>query len=253
MPATVAQILQLLENIAPVSLAEEWDNVGLLAGKMDSEIDAVLCALDFNFAVVQEAIERNAQMIITHHPILFRGRKNLREDDPEGKALCALIRNNIAHAAMHTNFDNAYPGVNDALAAKLDLQSVERLENGMRIGITSEKPFDVFAREVEERLGGSIRKYGDAARKVSRIAVLGGAGEDFTGIAEKAGADVYITGEIAYHKALDAAQAGLYILEAGHAATEQPGIFALSRGLQNALNEVQYRVRVFDSEVELFL
>lgn len=253
MSATVAQVLEQLEKIAPLELAEEWDNVGLLAGRMDAKVDCVLCALDLTLDVVNEAAARGAQLIVTHHPILFRGRKNLREDDPEGKMLCALIRGNIALIAMHTNYDNAQPGVNDALAGVIGLKNVAALENGMRVGSVDEVSFAEFAKEAEAKLGGPIRKYGSADRRVSRVAVLGGAGEDFVNQAASAGADVYITGEMAYHKALDAAAAGVCILEAGHAATEKPGIYALSRGLQIALDEVQYKVRVLDSEVELFL
>ena len=253
MSATVGQVLEQLEKIAPLELAEEWDNVGLLAGRMDAKVDCVLCALDLTLDVVNEAAARGAQLIVTHHPILFRGRKNLREDDPEGKMLCALIRGNIALIAMHTNYDNAQPGVNDALAGVIGLKNVAALENGMRVGSVDEVSFAEFAKEAEAKLGGPIRKYGSADRRVSRVAVLGGAGEDFVNQASSAGADVYITGEMAYHKALDAAAAGVCILEAGHAATEKPGIYALSRGLQIALDEVQYKVRVLDSEVELFL
>lgn len=253
MSATVGQVLEQLEKIAPLELAEEWDNVGLLAGRLDAEVDCVLCALDLTLEVVNEAVARGAQLIVTHHPILFRGRKNLREDDPEGKMLCALIRDNIALIAMHTNFDNAQPGVNDALAGVLGLKNVIALENGMRVGSVNEMSFAEFSKAAEAKLGGPIRKYGSVDRRVCRVAVLGGAGEDFVNQAAMAGADVYITGEMAYHKALDAAAAGVSILEAGHAATEKPGIYALSRGLQIALDEVQYKVRVLDSEVELFL
>jgi len=253
MSATVAQILEQLENLAPLALAEEWDNVGLLAGRMDAEVDCILCALDLTLEVVREAVKRGAQLIVTHHPILFRGRKNLREDDPEGRMLCELIRGNIALIAMHTNYDNAQPGVNDALANVLKLRDVETMEFGMRVGMVEETSFSEFAAYAEKKLGGPVRRYGDAARRVRRVAVLGGAGEDFVKIALSGGADVYLTGEMAYHKGLDAAAEGLCILEAGHAATEKPGIYALSRGLQIALNEVQYKVRVLDSEVELFL
>ena len=121
MSATVGQILELLSRIAPLELAEEWDNVGLLSGHPDNPVERVLCALDLTEAVIEEAAMLGAQLIVTHHPILFRGRKNLREDDAEGRMLCALVRSNISLIAMHTNYDNACPGVNDALATVLDL------------------------------------------------------------------------------------------------------------------------------------
>lgn len=253
MSVTVEQVLELLEKIAPLSGAEEWDNSGLLAGRMHSEVSCVLCALDLSQRVLEEAISVGAQMIVTHHPILFRGRKNLREDDPEGRLLCNLIRADIALAAMHTNFDNAHPGVNDALAQALGLRNVRPLDNGMCIGETDTTALSAFAAKVEGCLGGPVRRYGDADRKIARVAVLGGAGEDFAADALAAGADVYVTGEMSYHKGLDAASAGLCILEAGHAATENPAISMLAGGLQNAANDVQYTIRVLCSAEGLFL
>ena len=125
MPVTVGQILDLLERIAPLELAEEWDNVGLLVGSRDREVSCILCALDLNQQVLDEAVSVGAQMIITHHPVMFRARRNVCEDDAEGRLLCNLIRKDIALAAMHTNFDNACPGVNDALAEKLDTKRAD--------------------------------------------------------------------------------------------------------------------------------
>lgn len=252
MSATVEQVLELVNGIAPFELAEPWDNVGLLAGRPDAKVDRVLCALDMSLAVIEEAERKGAQLIVTHHPILFRGRKNLRETDGEGRMLCALVRSGIAMIAAHTNYDNAEPGVNDALAAALGLTDVRALESGMRMGSSKQTDFGTFADFAEAALGGPIRRYGDSKRKIERIAVLGGAGEDYAGIALENGADVYLTGEMAYHKALDAQDNGLCVLEAGHAATEYPAISALCRGLQIAADAVQYDICVLKSEAELF-
>lgn len=252
MSATVAQMLALVNQIAPFELAEEWDNVGLLAGDPDSRVDTVLCALDMSPDVLDEAIRRGAQLIVTHHPILFRGRKNLAETDAEGRLLCALVRSQIAMIAAHTNFDNAVPGVNDALAEALGLSEVQALESGMRVGVPAQATLAEFAGHAEAVLGGPVRRYGDPERPIRRVAVLGGAGEDYAKLAMETGADAYLTGEMAYHKALDAVDNGLCILEAGHAATEHPAISALSRGLQIAANAVQYDICVLQSEAELF-
>lgn len=253
MSVTVGRILELLEQIAPLAAAEEWDNVGLLAGSRETEVDCVLCALDLTERVLDEAIDRGAQLIVTHHPILFRGRRNLSEDDAEGRLLCRLVRAGIALIAMHTNFDNAHPGVNDALAARLGLTDVEPLESGMCVGSVQETSLSAFADAARKALGGAVRVYGDGGAAVRRVAVLGGAGEDFAELALRAGADVYVTGEMAYHKALTAVDAGLCVLEAGHAATEKPAISLLAGGLQNAANDVQYKIRVLCSVQEPFL
>ena len=250
--ATVEQILTLVNGIAPFELAEPWDNVGLLAGRPDAEVSRVLCALDLRMEVLEEASRKGAQLIVTHHPILFRGRKNLRETDGEGRLLCALIRSGIAMIAAHTNFDNASPGVNDALAAALGLADVQALENGMRIGTVKQTNFGMFCANARRALGGPVRCYGDPERELRRAAVLGGAGEDYADIALRAGADVYLTGEMAYHKALDAVDNGLCVVEAGHAATEHPAISYLADGLQKAADAIQYDICVLQSEAGSF-
>ena len=252
MSVTVGQVLELLEQIAPLALAEEWDNVGLLAGSRADAVDRVLCALDFHRGVLEEAIACGAQMIVTHHPILFRARRNLCADDPEGRLLSDLARSGIALAAMHTNFDNVHPGVNDALADALGLKSVIALEHGMCVGEITQTSLGAFQADVQARLGGVVRAYGPSDRKISRVAVLGGAGEDFASEARRAGADVYVTGEMAYHKALSALEDGLCTLEAGHAETEKPAISLLCGALQNAADDVQYKIRVLCSARELF-
>lgn len=253
MSVTVGQILTLLEQLAPLELAEPWDNVGLLAGSRSDVVECVLCALDFNQHVLDEAIASGAQLIVTHHPILFGGRKNLCSDDPEGRLLCSLVRSGIALIAMHTNFDSAHPGVNDALADALGLTDVEPVEHGMCVGRVAEMNLSAFKAHVEQTLGGVVRAYGNPETPVHRVAVMGGAADDFAHIAIAAGADVYVTGEMGYHKGLDAVDRGLCVLEAGHAATENPAILMLAGGLQNAADMVQYKIRVLRSATGLFL
>ena len=252
MSCTAAQILELVNGMAPFELAEPWDNVGLLAGRPDAEVRGVLCALDMRMAVIEEALQRDCQLIVTHHPILFRGRKNLCETDGEGRMLCALVRSGLSMIAAHTNFDNAIPGVNDALAEALGLTDVRTLDSGMRIGRAKRTDFGTFCEDASRTLGGPTRCYGEKLQRIEKVAVLGGAGEDYVSIARQAGADVYLTGEMAYHKALDAVDNGLCVIEAGHAATEFPAISLLCRGLQKAADALQYGIRVLHSEAELF-
>ena len=254
MPVTVGQILELCDQIAPREAAEEWDNVGLLAGSVKSPVRNVLCAMDLTEAVVNEAVQKGAELIVTHHPILFRGRKNLREDDAEGRMLCALVRAKLAHIAMHTNYDNASPGVNDALAAALGLHDVTAgIDPALRLGLTDCGTFGAFAELSEKALGGPIRRFGDPERPIKTVAVLGGSGGSYLPMAMAAGAEVFVTGEISYHAGLSAVDDGVCVLEAGHAATERPGILALSAALQKAADAVQYKIRVMNSEVRLFL
>ena len=251
--ATVAQIHALIDSIAPFDLAESWDNTGLLMGQWDARVDMVLCALDMNRSVLDEAIQKGARLVVTHHPILFGGRKNLCETDAEGRLLCGMVRARISMIAAHTNYDNASPGVNDALAAVIGLEHVEKLDMGVRLGVVTPMRFGILAADVSEKLGGPVRRYGEESRIVTRVAVLGGAGEDYAGIAHQAQADVFLTGEMAYHKALNAMENGMCVLEAGHAATERPGMEALCGALQIAADALQYNVCFMCSESELYL
>ena len=252
MSMKVQEIYDIINQIAPFELAEEWDNVGILAGSAHQEVERVLCALDLNPAVIEEAKQKDVQLIVTHHPILFRGRKNLREDDPEGRMLCELIRSRIALIAAHTNFDNANPGVNNVLAAMLGLENIEAYECGLRAGNPKQATLGAFCDHARAVLGGPIRCYGEYDREIHRVAVLGGAGGDFAALCKTANADVFLTGEISHHRAWDAYLSGVCALEAGHAATEMPAISMLADGLQKAADSVQCKLRVFVSEVDLF-
>ena len=246
MAVTTAQILDLLNEMAPPELRESYDNVGLLAGHPAKTVDRILVALDLTEGAVREAERMGAQLIVTHHPIFFRGRKNIREDDPEGAAVCALIRAGIGLIAAHTNFDNAPCGVNDALAQSLGLTDIQTLEHGLRIGNLSEgTTITSFAQVVERTLGGRARVYASAPdRPAERVAVCGGSGGDLYSIARLAGAQVFVTGEVRHHEALNAVAEGMCLIEAGHYETEHIALNLLANGLQERINAVQYNVTV---------
>lgn len=253
MAAKVGQILDLVNELAPMELAEGYDNVGLLLGHPEHRVERVLAALDATPGVVEEARRLDAQLLITHHPILFRGRKNLREDDAEGALLCALVRSGLSLIAAHTNYDNAPIGVNDALASALGLTHVERLENGLRLGeLEAPVRLGEWKERADKALSTNTRLYAGANRMVRRVAVCGGAGGEFWPLALKAGAQAYLTGEVKHHDALSAAQCGLALLEAGHMQTERIAMKQLVIGLQNRANELQYNIAFYVSEQDPF-
>ena len=245
--AQAGLILDKLFEQMPKELAEDYDNVGLLAGSRKSEVSTVLCALDLNSRVVDEAVRTGAQLIVTHHPILFHGRKNLCEDDPEGAMLAKLVRERLALIAMHTNFDSAENGVNDALAERLGIENVTALEDGMRIGDIEETKLASFSEDVRYKLGGVVRRYGEADKPVRRVAVMGGSGGSYGYNALENGADVFVTGEISYHTALDMYDRGMCVLEAGHAATELPAVAFLAEKLKTLFPEVDVHISATDS------
>ena len=251
MPLTVKEILDIVNEIAPFETQEPWDNAGLLAGHPDMSVKKILLSLDLTGSVIDEAVERDAQLILTHHPILFHARKNLREDDPEGALLCKLIRSGRALIAAHTNFDAAENGVNDALCEALNLTSIQPLDSGLRMGQLN-KTLRQTCELAHTALNAIVRPFGAMDARIDRLAVCGGAGGSLWRIAHEAGAQGYLTGEIKWSDALDATAAGLVLLEAGHYETEKPSIKALSTALQMRLNALQYNVMVFESGVSPF-
>jgi len=246
---TVAEILAILDQIAPPELAEDYDNIGLLAGRMDAPVETILTALDLTAGVIEEAVRAGAQLIVTHHPILFHARKSLREDDPEGDTLARLIRAKLALIAVHTNFDNAPWGTSDVLVEAINLQDIQPLEHGLRMGEASTPMTPrAFQAHIEAVLGGTARLYAASGKPLRRVAVCGGAGGQFYDIALRAGVELYVTGEVHHHEALLATTCGMNVIEAGHAETERIAINSLADCLQKRLDALQYTVRVVKSE-----
>lgn len=237
--------LAALEAIAPQALALEWDNVGLIVGPDHDEVRSVLVALDCTPVTAREALERGVDLLLTHHPLFFGGVKRFLPNDPETAGAYILARHGVGHVAAHTNLDAAPGGVNDALAAALDLgEAVAYGAAGVgRIGtLPSPVSLEQFARTVAARLETAVRVCGEGMRLVSRVAVLGGAGGGEAEEAVAAGAEVYVTGECRHHQALYAAQRGLCVIDAGHYETERVALPLLIKCLQERTPGVQYHL-----------
>ena len=253
-------VMNALERIAPRHLAEDWDNTGLLVGSFAQKVERILVALDVDDIVVAEAIERSADMIVAHHPAIFRGMKQLRTDLPLGRRLAALLTHGIAVAAAHTNLDITRGGVNDVLAARLGLEKLSTFimtaqadgsaESLGRIGtLPAPVAIDDFAHSVRERLGVShVRLVRAADRPVRRVAVVGGAGAEFIDTAVRRGADVYLTGDIKYHEAQRAAEQGMHLIDAGHFGTERPVLPVLADLLRAELAAEHGTVEILVTE-----
>lgn len=253
-------VMNALERIAPRHLAEDWDNTGLLVGSFSQKVERILVALDVDDIVVAEAIERGADMIVAHHPAIFRGMKQLRTDLPLGRRLAALLTHGIAVAAAHTNLDITRGGVNDVLAARLGLEKLSTFittaqadgsaESLGRIGtLPAPVAIDDFAHSVCERLGVShVRLVRAADRPVRRVAVVGGAGAEFIDTAVRRGADVYLTGDVKYHEAQRAAEQGMHLIDAGHFGTERPVLPVLADLLRTELAAEHGTVEILVTE-----
>jgi len=241
--------LACLEKTAPQALAMDFDNPGLLISPEREEIKKVLVALDCTTTTAKEAAEMGADLLLTHHPIFFRGVKHIRRDDPETAAAWELIRHGVGLFSAHTNLDAAEGGVNDALAAILGLQNVLPLppENLGRIAELPEAMYlRQFAAMVESRLSTTVHYSGEDSRMVQRVALIGGSGGSDVAMAHAAGADVFVTGEVKHHEALMAEELGLCLVAAGHYETERVVLLPWIRHLQSLTNDVQYSLTLLE-------
>ena len=226
-------ILAALEELCPLQYREDWDNVGLLVGDGEREVNTVYLALDATTEVIDQACAAGAQLLLTHHPLIFDAMKKVTADDITGRRIIKLIQNDISHIAMHTNFD--VMGMADAAADKLGLADREVLEvtyedelsvEGIgRIGnMQTIMPMNAgeYAREVAQIFNlENVRIWGDTSRMVRRVAIMPGSGGEYFARAAAAGADVLITGDVKHHQAIDAAETGIPIIDAGHRGTEK--------------------------------
>lgn len=221
----LTEIYEIIEANYPKNLAMQWDNPGILAGKPEQEISTILVTLDITSSVVKEAISAGAELIISHHPLLLGGVNNFYEDNFKNKMYSEIIRNNIAVISAHTNMDCAENGINQTLAELLGLKNIKVLEDetGLgRIGEIEETTISEFSKKLKSLLGTPFLKLaGDAERKITKVAVGSGSCGDIYPVAIKKGAELFITADVKYHIALDAAEDGIAIIDAGHYPTER--------------------------------
>ena len=224
----VKEIAAWLNELAPFETAEGFDNVGLLIGDPEKEVTNVVFGMDVTESLVQEAIDVHAELIITHHPFIFHGLKRIDYTGPQGRALCMVTQHRISVIAAHTNWDKAPGGVGDSLAKALQLTGITHADDYVLIGaLPHAMTHAEFSSHVHSALQIAPRCYCAADEPITRVAVAGGAyGEGYMA-ALAAGAQAFVVGEIAHHEILDACARGITIFDAGHHATEWPGVKAL--------------------------
>lgn len=240
----VQEIYDVINGFAPFETAESYDNSGILCGSLKNEVNGILVCLDVTSRSIEEAIRSGCNLIVSHHPILFHGRKNLTEDDPEGRLLVKLVRNNINLIAAHTNFDFAPEGVSFRLAEALGLNGIEQLECGIVAGSLPETvSFEEFCGSLSAELDTVVRGY-DSGKPIRKVAVCGGAGGEFYKDAINCGADAYVTGEIRYHDSLDAMDYGLSTFSVGHDSSERIAVKPLADMIAEALRAKNEKVDI---------
>lgn len=218
----ISDVIERIEKEYPTELAYEWDNVGLLVGDRNRTVKNVVTCLDVTEDVIEFAKNCEAELIISHHPVIFSPINCINGDTKTGKLLLDAIENKIAIYSAHTNCDKADYGINTRLAEIFDLKDVEPLEqDGLgRIG-NLEKPVSLceFAEYVENKLSVKVRFCGDTKTVVKKVAICSGAGGDVIPTAIQKGADVLLTGDTKYHQMLDSKD-DINIIDAGHFGTE---------------------------------
>ena len=236
------EILKELNDIAPWKYAEEWDNVGLLVGSRTAEVKKVMLALEPSSEVIKQAIDTEVDMLITHHPLIFRGMKQVTGDDVIGRRVIGLIENRIIYVAMHTNADAAF--MSHYAAQKMHLKKKEILESKeYGAGVAGNLPEEISAEEcialVKEVFDTEqVLFYGNQKKCVKRCAVLPGSGGDYIETALEKGADIFITGDIKYHDAIAAVEQGMMIIDAGHFQTEKIFVPIMKEKLKKSLPDL---------------
>lgn len=250
--ATVADVLRFIETIAPRSMKESWDNVGLNCGRLDAEVKKILVALDPFDEACREAKDFGAQLLVTHH-VLIHEPGFITDADPQGRRVLYLVENGIAHINAHTNLDCAPGGVNDVLAAKLGLQNVEVLNPAgtdsegrpwglIRMGTVESQSVEDFMGSITSNLGCPGLRYVASGKNVRKVAVGGGScGGALTEVAV-AGCDTFVTADIKYNLFRDAFDLGINLIDAGHFYTENPVCTYLAEQLQKAFPNLTVKV-----------
>lgn len=242
---TVRELYDTLSSRISPTLSETWDNDGLMCcPDPDRGVLRVLCTLDVTDAAVARALETGADVILSHHPLVFAPLHALTPDEPVPARLISLVRAGISVFSFHTRFDRLAGGVNDVLARTLRLCDVAALGEGeASLGRIGSLPYEMsvadFAAYVKLALGAPGVQVWDSGRTVSRVAIVGGEGKDFISAAVAAGADTYLSGRLGYHSMQDAP---INLMEAGHYYTERPSVLALAALVKELLPTVQTEI-----------
>ena len=242
---TVNDILTFVETLAPRELKMDWDNVGLNCGSRSTPVKKVLVALDPFEHVCAEAANWGADLLVTHHPLIFRPIPMVTDEAAITRGLMELVRHNISHICAHTNLDCAPGGVNDTLAAVLGLKNVEPFGaygGMMRCGEVPAQRLEDFLAFVKETLNCDVLRYCDGGKPVQKVAVGGGACSDGLYDAILAGCDTFITSDVKYNNFWDAKEQGLSMIDAGHFCTENPVVAMLAEKIATAFPEVEVKI-----------
>ncbi len=246
----VGDIAGFLEGIFPLSCEEKWDNSGLQLGSFDDEVSSVLIALDVDVPVVEEAVDKKANLLLTHHPLFFKPLKKLDYSSYMGRLVRMLVSSKISVYSVHTNFDNAFGGMNDILLEMLSLSSDVPLVRHPNPGcggagrvVELQVPWKVadVIRKVRESWGIDMLSYvGSLDRSVRKFAVCGGSGADFIENCVSLEVELYITADVKHHEAVFARRNGVDLLILNHFEMENASLGGLRNLLASEFSGVDF-------------
>lgn len=245
----VNNIINEMELLAPTYLKEDFDNVGLMVGDKNKEVKKVLLALDCTLKVIEEAKKENVELIITHHPLIFKRPSSITTDTLQGKKIIELIKNDISLYSSHTNLDSVENGLNDTIVSILGFDNSKILEKNKRddkaglgriVSLKESIQLEDLISKIKKSLNINNLRVVKGKDKVNKIAIINGSGQDFIGKAVALGADCIITGDTTYHFASDYKEMEISILDVGHFASEQITFFNVMENLKEKFKYVEF-------------
>lgn len=234
---TVKNIYDYINSVAPFDTQEEWDNSGFLIGDFRKPVKKAVMSLDGTIQAVEFAKSVGADLLLTHHPVIFNSIKNIKK----GTAVYELVNSDIALICAHTSFDKAQGGINDNLASILGLKNTRRIADGFVVAGELEEPMSIddFSAFVADTLESRGFRYTDTEKIIKTVAVGGGACSEFIPDAMD-NADCFVTGDLKYHEMLDASQSGFAVISAGHFETENTPFLMFKDKLERIFTDVEF-------------
>lgn len=258
----VNDIIYEMEKLAPTYLKEDFDNVGLMVGDRSKNVKKVLLALDCTLKVIEEGKENNVDLIITHHPLIFRKPSSITTDTLQGRKIMELIKNDISLYSSHTNLDSVEGGLNSTIVSILGFEGGTLIETNLKnvkagigrvVELKEKTTLEKFISNIKCKLSIDNLRVVKGANEVSKIAIINGSGQDFIGKAVAMGANCIITGDTTYHFASDYKEMGISIIDIGHFASEQMVFLKVMNNLRDKFENVEFLISKVEEDPYTFI
>lgn len=258
----VNDIIYEMEKLAPTYLKEDFDNVGLMVGDRSKNVKKVLLALDCTLKVIEEGKENNVDLIITHHPLIFRKPSSITTDTLQGRKIIELIKNDISLYSSHTNLDSVEGGLNSTIVSVLGFEGGRLIETNLKdvkaglgrvVELKEKITLEKLISNIKCKLSIDSLRVVKGVNEVSKIAIINGSGQDFIGKAVAMGANCIITGDTTYHFASDYKEMGISIIDIGHFASEQMVFLKVMNNLRDKFKNIEFLISKVEEDPYTFI